>query len=326
MNQCPDLTHLLCLPRVRVQNANAVSSPLTHGFPSMTAFLGLMWALERKACSAGIEVCFNSVAVVCHQHQELITDGGFVNTFHLTRNPIDKTGKTASIVEEGRMHMEVSLLFGVFAEHWRDPDTENNQVKAIAELLQLMRIAGGTIQPPDNPGLYRYRPWTIPQTGSDAGERFRKARGRLLPGSTLVQRDDLLQERFETLSDSDSAATRFDAWLSLSRFNWRYHKSDNGKEEWRNDRPSGSGWIVPIPVGYGALGETQLAGRVTHARDATTPFRFVESLYSVGEWLGPHRIHNAQQMLWYCHSEPESGLYRCANDYVAQSTKSINID
>ena len=48
MSQRPEFTHLLVLPRLRVQNANAISSPLPHGFPAMTAFLGLMWALERK--------------------------------------------------------------------------------------------------------------------------------------------------------------------------------------------------------------------------------------------------------------------------------------
>jgi hypothetical protein len=37
-----------------VQNANAIASPLTHGFPSITAFTGLMWALERKLAQAGM--------------------------------------------------------------------------------------------------------------------------------------------------------------------------------------------------------------------------------------------------------------------------------
>ena len=55
MSQCPEFTHLLALPRLRVQNANAISSPLTHGFPAMTAFLGLMWALERKTYAAGLK-------------------------------------------------------------------------------------------------------------------------------------------------------------------------------------------------------------------------------------------------------------------------------
>ncbi len=44
----PDNDGLLILPRLRIQNANAMSSPFTHGFPAITAFIGLMWALERK--------------------------------------------------------------------------------------------------------------------------------------------------------------------------------------------------------------------------------------------------------------------------------------
>jgi CRISPR-associated protein Csy2 len=47
MSEFPDIGGLLILPRLRVQNANAISAPMTWGFPSMTAFLGLMWALER---------------------------------------------------------------------------------------------------------------------------------------------------------------------------------------------------------------------------------------------------------------------------------------
>lgn len=321
MSQCPDFTHLLCIPRLGVQSANAVSSPLTHGFPSMTAYLGLMWALERKARAAGVEACFNAIGVVCHHHQELITDGGFVNAFRLTRNPVDKAGDTAAIVEEGRMHLEISLVFGVIAEHWREPETEQGEITAIADLLQTMRIAGGTIQPPDRPGLFRYRPWAIPQSGSDANQAFMRARGRLLPGSALVLRDDLLDKRFKALRDVEKNATRLEAWLSLSRFNWRYEEDENGKGEWRNDRPKGSGWVVPIPIGYGALSNVQLPGTVPNARDAETPFRFVESLYSIGEWVGPHRMTNARQMLWYGYSEPETGLYRCGNDYAAQAAQ-----
>jgi CRISPR-associated protein Csy2 len=73
MSPPPDVRHLLVLPRLRVQNANAISSPLTHGFPAITAFTGLMWALERKARSRGLDVRFQGVGVVCHSHQEQST-------------------------------------------------------------------------------------------------------------------------------------------------------------------------------------------------------------------------------------------------------------
>ena len=54
MNTLPSSEGLLILPRLSVQNANAISSPLTHGFPSMTAFLGLMWALARRLETHGL--------------------------------------------------------------------------------------------------------------------------------------------------------------------------------------------------------------------------------------------------------------------------------
>ncbi|WP_239894175.1 type I-F CRISPR-associated protein Csy2 [Laribacter hongkongensis] len=45
--------------------------------------------------------------------------------------------------------------------------------------------------------------------------------------------------------------------------------------------------------------------------------RFVESLYSLGQWLSPHRLHDVRQLLWYPTHDPASGVYRCRNDYQA---------
>ena len=43
-----DVFALVLLPHLKVQNANAISGPLTWGFPSPTAFAGFVHALERK--------------------------------------------------------------------------------------------------------------------------------------------------------------------------------------------------------------------------------------------------------------------------------------
>lgn len=319
MSACPPCKHLLVLPHLRVQNANAVSSPLTHGFPSMTAFLGLMWALERKTRATGLDVAFQAIGVVCHDHQEQVTDGGFVKAFRLTRNPIDKDGGTAAIVEEGRIHLELSLVLAIRSERWNnDPEVRGSDAATVAELLARMRIAGGTLLPPPHPRRRRYRPWLVDLTGTEDDQQaeFRKARMRLLPGFALVAREDRLEDRLQSLQAEDPTATRLDAWLSLSRINWRYQPDEqkDGKGEWLNDR-KGQGWIVPIPVGYGALGELHPPGSVANARDGTTQFRFVESLYSIGEWISPHRLQSPQQLLWYVDSRPDDGLYRCHNDY-----------
>lgn len=317
MNSCPQFDYLLVLPRLRVQNANALSSALTHGFPSMTAFLGLMHGLARKTLKAGLDLEFKAVGTVCHDHQEQVA-GRFVKSFRLTRNPVGKDGKTAAIVEEGRIHLELSLVFAVRSERWsRDSGTRGADLVAVADLLASMRIAGGSVLPSAHPGRLRYRPWAIDLTGTgeDRQAEFRKARMRLLPGFALVSRDDRLENRLTELQAEQPGATRLDAWLSLSRINWRHQSAEKDeKAMWINDR-KGQGWIVPIPVGYGALGELHAAGTVSNARDATTPFRFVESLYSIGEWISPHRLQSSQQMLWYADSQPDAGLYRCRNDY-----------
>lgn len=318
MSACPCFEHLLVLPHLHVQNANAVSSPLTHGFPSITAFLGLMWALERKTRTAGLDLAFKAVGTVCHDHQEQVTDGGFVKSFRLTRNPVGKDGSTAAIVEEGRIHLELTLVFAVRSERWnREPESRSADIAAVAEWLAGMRIAGGTLRPPAQPEQFRYRSWSLDLTGTedDRLAEFRKARMRLLPGFALVSREDRLEARLTELQAESPAATRLDAWLSLSRINWRYQPGEkDGKGEWTNDRKN-QGWIVPIPVGYGALGALHAPGSVANARDMGAPFRFVESLYSVGEWVSPHRLHSPQQLLWYADSQPDDGLYRCRNDY-----------
>ena len=326
MVECPHFEHLLVLPRLRVQNANAISSPLTHGFPAISAFVGVMWALERKTRAVGLDLQFNAVGVVAHKAEEQVTNTGYVSTFRLTRNPVDKDGKTSAIVEEGRMHLELSLVFAVESQALSDPALAQEIAKQVAELVSNMRIAGGTVIP-SSKAPRRQSPVVVPLTGDQAGRTklFNSLKMRLLPGFALVERQDLLEQRYQELLSKDSHASRLDAWLSLSRINWRWQSEveDPDKGLWQHDRQD-LGYIVPIPLGYGALTELQAAGSVANARDNTTPFRFVESLYGIGQWLSPHRLHSPQQLLWYADSQPENGLYRCRNDY--RPTTTIDFD
>ncbi|MDO5609356.1 MAG: type I-F CRISPR-associated protein Csy2 [Pseudomonadota bacterium] len=322
MSGCPNFTHLLVLPQLCVQNANAISSPLTHGFPAITAFTGLMWALQRRLQREGIEgLCFKAVGVVCHQHQEQVSDG-YVKSFSLSRNPIGKDGKAAAIVEEGRIHLRLSLVFAVDTLKLGIDDAEDVALAGrISELLSTMRIAGGSVLPNQSAS----DPYWVAMTGDAKGREanFKTLRLRLLPGFALVSRDDLLKAELQTRQQHDADATLLDAWLSRSRRNHYYDADEGG---WTHDRRTGSGWIVPIPVGYTALTDVQPAGSVANARDADTPFRFVEGLYSLGQWLSPHRIEQPRQLLWYPDANAESGHYRCRNDFITPPTEADQTD
>ncbi|MDO5505450.1 MAG: type I-F CRISPR-associated protein Csy2 [Pseudoxanthomonas suwonensis] len=311
MSRCPSYTHLLVLPRLRVQNANAISSPLTHGFPAMTAFIGFMWALQRNLHQMEVtDIRFKAIGVVSHDHQELVNDSGYVDSFRLTRNPVGKDGKTAAIVEEGRIHLEVSLILAVDGRSLGQDAGRDAELSArIGEWVQTMRIAGGTLLPSPRNG----RPHLIAMTGDAEGRQhnFCAARMKLLPGFALVARDDLLAGTLEQLRDTQPDATVLDAWLHRSRRNHRY---DEAEGKWVHDREKGSGWVVPIPVGYAGLTVLQAAGSVANARDSGTRFRFVESLYSLGQWISPHRIEHPEQLLWY--PDNDADTYRCRNDFV----------
>lgn len=323
---------ILVLPHLRVQNANAISSPLTHGFPSITAFTGLMWALQRKLKVANIPLQLLSVGVVCHHHQEQVNQG-YVRTFNLTRNPVDKDGSTAAIVEEGRMHLQVSLVFAV-AEQLA-PGAISTLVQGgegqmqewatqVGEIASQMRVAGGTLLPSRPMPGKKVRPWmaVLAEDHEARSKDFRNWRRQWLPGFALVGRDDLLADRLTCLQEKKPDATLLDAWLHASRFNHEALKeadgefAPEGKVRWGDPlRKKGDGWTVSIPVGYAALSPSHEAGSVANARDMATPLRFVESVYSMGEWISPHRLNSVDELLWFAETDEAKGLYRCRNAY-----------
>ena len=322
---------LLVLPRLRVQNANAISSPLTWGFPSITAFTGLMAALARRmGADAGIR--FQSVGVVCHGFEAQVTTGGYTRSFCLTRNPVLQDGSTAAIVEEGRVHLDITLVFEVQLSSALLFDAPRAACAAqIGEWVAGMRIAGGSVMPALSGTLRRPpRPQLVllAEAPDLRAQQFKRLGRQWLPGFALVSRDDVLHSRLETLRahapDTQPQPTLLDAWLDLSRINYRAHSTtvwnaagDASTEtvEWATDpRP---GWLVPIPVGYTALSDLHAPGTVAGARNTDTPFRFVESVYSIGQWVSPHRLADVAQLTWRPEHTPATGLYRCTNAYQA---------
>jgi len=300
----------------------------------MTAFLGLMWALERKAHDEGLDdIVFKAVGVVCHDYEEQVfkdqvtvwrhaeAQNYTVNRFPLARHPMKSDGGAPSIIEEGRIHLELSLAFGVTSQKWaQEPARRESDVNTLAELLLEMRIAGGSILAHSQSDHPRYRPSILDLTGTEEDRRevFRKGRARLLPGFSLVPRPDLIEAQFAALQEKDPRATRLEAWLSIFRLSSSYRFSDETKKSgaWVSNPKGSRGWIVPIPVGYAALDKLHEPNSVAGVRDPRVPVRFVELLYSAGEWLSPHRFHSVEQFLWYPGGAPSEGHYICRNDYV----------
>jgi CRISPR-associated protein Csy2 len=314
---------LMVLPRLRVQNANAVSGPLTWGFPSPTAFTGFVHALERRL-SLPPERGFGGVGIVCHgfEAQTSRPAGRQTRVFHLNRNPVGKEGGSSSLVEEGRAHLEVTLVIAV--REVLDEYDGALLVRSAFEATHGMRLAGGSLLPPRCGQHYQPQWIVLPDDLEGQQEVFRLLRRSLLPGFALVQRNDLLEQRLAELQAMpssyrlrpDTPASALDALLDLCRLNIEPGAASAGdpdQAEWAVSKHPG--WLVPLPIGYAGISELYPPGEVANARDGETPFRFVESLYSLGEWVGPHRLQRLQQLLWQTESDAERGIYRCVNRY-----------
>jgi CRISPR-associated protein Csy2 len=325
-----EIDSILVLPRLQVQNVNMVSSPMTWGFPSMTAFTGLMWALQRKLPAAlAAKVKFKTVGVVCHKFEpQASKPGGYQYSLHLTRNPVDHKGATKSISQEGRAHVNVTVLLGMSSSLYSvTPEERTSVAQEIYAIVEAMRIAGGTIVPRTKTRRFDM-PELFPIAGGedDRLQQFKTLRRRLLPGNTLVLRKDLLAEKNESDNTSNSEVSLVDSWLDFSKLVYLADESSredvassSGKEkekvEWILQKRSG--WLVPIPTGYSALSGSYTGGTVTSARDGKTDFRFVESTYSIGQWISPHRLYDFSQLMWYPQTDRNLGVYQCTNDYAS---------
>lgn len=291
---------ILLLPHLKIHNANALSSPFTIGFPAMTAWLGASHALQRQLVEQGFQVSFNSTGVVSHQF-DLQTYRGkndFVSSIVGTGNPLDKSGKRSSFIEEARCHLEVSLIIeieGVIQEQY--DDFEN----AVEHILNAkMKMAGGDISTFVSPKVI-----VIDESNETD---FRALKRRLMPGYVLIERRDLMIEAMEQGQDA------MDALLDYLAIHHTCEKNEEGEVVWmsrrkaQKDKPTG--WIVPIATGFHGISEL---GNAKNQRDPDTPHRFAESLVTLGEFKMPHRFSTLEEMLWRYQVDSVNNLYQCVH-------------
>ncbi len=305
-------TSFLLLPHLRIQNANAITSPFTWGFPGPPAFTGFTHALSLKLRSEPhIHLTLGGVGIVCHVFEPQVS-GTYEKKFHLTRNPVGADGKPASIGEEGRAHLDVSLLIAVEGESLEEADKLALISDRIADLVACMRLAGGSILSLDKPQFFLPGPLE-----DENGRGRRQLLRRIMPGFALVDARHRLGDHHREMLSQDPDTPAMAALLDISSLKYQIRETatdDGGLETIWTSRLR-KGWLVPIPVGYHAISETYEPGAVRNTRDRETPFRFAESIVSLGEWISPHRAASPSDLLWHTHADPENSLYLCENLY-----------
>ncbi len=283
--------NILLIRHVRIHNANALASPYSVGFPAMTAWMGAVHSLERKIKRDERfneeldDLIFSSVGVVCHAF-DLQTYKGQNNYDHViigTGNPLDKTGKRPSFIEEARCDLTVSLLI-----EYRASDSEELE-NAVSQLLPTIKLASGDIQHVNE--IKRYPVY------SEADQH--QLIGQIMPGFCLIERRDLMRQAMQEGQDA------LDALLDYVKVTHHCEQNDDGKVSWISRRKE-KGWMVPISVAYQGISELAQAEQ---QRDLETPHRFAESVVTLGEFIMPYRLDNLEPMLWRYQTNLEHNLY-----------------
>ncbi len=294
------MSYLIVLRHIRVENANAISG-LTYGFPAITHFLGYTHALSRRLQqSHGLTL--ENCGVVCHQQQLHAYSSGRDRVFSLTRNPLTKEAKTAAFNEEGRLHMTVSLLMECRGVVTNGREGATVLAEHLQQLCQTQPLAGGNIVSIGEAKVIAY---------PDEAKMLRKLMRRLLPGFALLDRSELLLSHFQALKQLNPQVEMLDAWLDFAALKMQAATED-ASTAWRYVPKPAAGYLVPLQTGYQAISPLFPAGDVEKSRDPTTPFRFAEPVYGIGEWRSLHRITDLQTLLWRYHQQDDSYVCRSA--------------
>jgi len=251
---------IVLIPNIKIHNANALSSPYTIGFPAMTAWLGFMHALERKIRQAEFkDIKFTGVIVSCLELdlQTYKGQGDYVHSIIATSNPLDKSGKRPSFIEEARCDIEVTIAIecelGII-DYEKFTQLINNK-------LHTMKIASGDIT--------SFKPSQHKEVDNNKPRELTKY---LMPGFCLVTRQDLMQ------SSMDKGADAIDAMLDYLKITTDIEVDENHKVSRSKAHKKEEGWIVPIAIGYQGISEL---GSLKNTRDLTTPHRFAESVVTL---------------------------------------------
>lgn len=309
----------LIIRQAEVENANAISG-LTWGFPSITHFLGFTHRLSR-ALYEERQLTLNGCGIVVHSHQvQACQPAGYEWRFALTRNPLTKEGNTAPFNEEGRVNFSVSMV--IECEFTLDQLVRSGESTGeakqwleskVALLAERYRLAGGMVT------SIRGVEWHDLPVMSQCREA-RKLRYSLLPGFTLLSRHTLLHEHHQQQCELKPQQL-LDSLLDFVTLKYAPSspESTTGTVEWARLEKPAEGYLAPVAVGYQAISPLYPAGAVARSRDRETPFRFAESLYTLGEWKSPHRLDNLDALIWRYHPLPDS--YLCLNGELYSGTQ-----
>lgn len=305
----------LLFKKVVIEGANAVSSPLTYGFPAVTGFLGSFHAMSRKMAEHNTlnELSLGGILLACYEcTPHMYRDKPYNNyTFNQTRNPIKKDGKTASIIEEGKCRLVVSFVVEVLGDNKPSDELTVILTQQSKQWIQQQRMAGGSVF-----GIDYFNPVQFFER-----DDIDAVVPHLLPSFVLMEAKQEFNEIIDAVQEDNDDATPLDALIDVVTLHHIPEKKSNGDINWlTTSRKTGHGWLVPMPIGYQGISETYDPGVMQNVRNPEYPSQYVEAIYGLGKWVYPQRLggvnseYDIVNAFWRYHYDAEQNLYLVTQD------------
>ena len=279
------MKQLLLLDKLKITNANSLSSYCTAGFPAITAFGGFVRALER-CLQLKFNIQLTGFAVISHKYNAHKEKNKF---FGSRKSPL--TRQDRQLIKNGGMTNKASipeatcdLDVSILIEHTGDESISTEMSAYIRRVIRTMRIAGGKID-----GFHE-----ISNKDLSVPVLSRMLRKQLMPGYFIKCRRKLIAARMKQ---------GYDAIESL----YNYLAIKDGHKA----RP---GWFCPIATGFHLLTKPS---KTANQRDPGLPHVFAESLVSLGEFVMIHKAVNFNDMMWRPHYDANNKLF-----YYQQTSRS----
>ena len=304
------MSNYLVISHLRVRNANALSSPISIGVPSVTAFLGATHKLQRYLNDNGYDSAkITGTGIVVHD-ADLRTFSSVKKFESLIESgkPLTRKGERPSGIPDPKIDLVVSLICDIEDENFEIYDEEDFINKVDAALSTEIRIAGGDILPPRmkggktassfiEAGRIKYFQGKTADNTSD----LKGIKRLLTPGYALTERRDLLMQEMEKGKDPVEAIVDY---LAVHH---ECVKDDMGTVEWSRKRKV-AGWLVPISVGYQGVSKPE---KVTNQRDENYLHVFGENLITLGEYKIINSVNNFNTIIWRYKTDLNKQLYLC---------------
>lgn len=328
-----DNYYYLLIKNIKIEGANAISSPLTYGFPAISGFVGAVHQLSRKIKNKSyikdenVFIYFDGVSISCNSFQ-LHT---YENYFKQKRQILDKQGKNQSIIQEGFMDLDVNLILkmhlkndnkSLLTDKLKNEQSENytNIIKDVKNLLLSQRLVGGNIV-------------NIGEIDIFSPSELNKIASKIRPSFVLVEsHKDMeeilfemqtgyegfyneykekvqykLDENEERIKSSlyvkNENANKLDVILEMARI---YINNEEFTSVKKN-----RGYIVPMPIGFQKIKQDKVNNQFARKFNNYDSY-YVETIYSLCKYKFPTE-DVLKNSFWYYQKTDNEYLFQCKN-------------